>query len=457
MHFKVSEIVAALNASAVPKKFADNEVDSVSFDTREIKPGALFVPLIGERDGHDFVPAAITAGATATFWQKDHTVDIPTDIAVIIVDDPLQAMWQLAQHYLRKINPKVVAVTGSNGKTTTKDMIATILATQYNVAKTYANYNNEIGLPFTILNAPTNTEVLVLEMGMDRPGQIAHMTQLARPDVAVITMIGEAHIEFFGTRDKIADAKMEIVQGLSADGTFVFNGDEPLLQERAAKVTQKQKTFGTQSTDDLYPVSVSAGTHHTTFVTNKWADVTFTIPMMGEYNVQNALAAIQAARVFHVLPEKCAQALRKFVPTKNRAQWLEGDAGEQILSDVYNSNPTAVREVLHDFVQVPTDGQRIIVLGDMLELGDQSAQLHASLATDIDPAKIAQVFLYGHDIKSLADALSEKYPTTALHYYPVGDQTTLIHDLQNTAHSSDLVLLKGSHGMHLENVLARLM
>lgn len=456
MHFKVSEIVNALHAPAVAKKFADREVTGVTFDSRQIDPGMLFVPLMGERDGHEFVPAAIAAGAAATFWQADHTENVPADFPVIQVADPLTAMWELAAHYLHKINPKVVAVTGSNGKTTTKDMIATILATQYNVAKTYANYNNEIGLPYTILNAPTNTEVLVLEMGMDRPGQIAHMTKLAQPDVAVITMIGEAHIEFFGTRDKIADAKMEIVQGLSADGTFIFNGDEPLLQERAKAVPQNKKTFGDTTANDIYPISVQADAQQTQFVTNKWADVTFTIPMMGEYNIFNALAAIQVARQFHVLPEKIAQALRKFVPTANRAQWIRGDDGEQILSDVYNSNPTAVKDVLRSFVQVPTDGQRIIVLGDMLELGDHSAGLHAGLAAAIDPAEIQQVFLYGEDIKALAEALQPKYSAATLHYYPVGEQDALLHDLQAVIHNPDLVLIKGSHGMHLENVLAKL-
>ncbi|ERL63899.1 UDP-N-acetylmuramoyl-tripeptide--D-alanyl-D-alanine ligase [Schleiferilactobacillus shenzhenensis] len=456
MHFKVSEIVNALHAPAVDEKFADREVTGVTFDSRQIKPGMLFVPLAGERDGHEFVPAAIAGGAAATFWAADHTENIPQDFPVIQVPDPLTAMWDLSAHYLHKINPKVVAVTGSNGKTTTKDMVATILATQYNVAKTYANYNNEIGLPYTILNAPTNTEVLVLEMGMDRPGQIAHMTKLAQPDVAVITMIGEAHIEFFGTRAKIADAKMEIVQGLSADGTFIYNGDEPLLRERAEKVPQKKRTFGDGPSNDLYPISVQPAPQQTQFVTNKWSDVTFTIPMMGEYNIFNALAAIQVARQFHVLPEKIAQALRKFVPTANRAQWLKGDDGEQILSDVYNSNPTAVKDVLHDFVQVPTTGQRIIVLGDMLELGDHAAALHAGLAQSIDPRQIQQVFLYGNEMQALAAALADKYGAAGLHYYPTGDQSQLIKDLQATIHNPDLVLLKGSHGMHLENVLAKL-
>ena len=187
----------------------------------------------------------------ASLWASDH--DLPsTDQPLLVVDDPLQALQELSQYYLHKINPFVVAVTGSNGKTTTKDMTASILATQMNVTKTHANFNNEIGVPITLLNMNPNTEAVVVEMGMDRPGQLDFLSKLTTPDIAVITMIGEAHIEFFGTRDKIADAKMEITHGLKEDGTLVYNGDEPLLKERAAKLKQYTKTFGRELGNDLY-------------------------------------------------------------------------------------------------------------------------------------------------------------------------------------------------------------
>ncbi len=231
MKMQLSEIARALEIEA-KETWEDITITSVSFDSRQLEPGALFVPLIGEQDGHRYVQAALDNGASAVLWQADHP-ETPTAIPALVVEDTLVALQALGRYYLQKINPKVVAVTGSNGKTTTKDMIAAVLSTQFNVQKTFANFNNEIGVPMTILSMEPNTEILVVEMGMDRFGQLDELSRLAQPDVAVITMIGEAHIEFFGTRDKIADAKMEIVNGLKEDGILIYNGDEPLLVERA--------------------------------------------------------------------------------------------------------------------------------------------------------------------------------------------------------------------------------
>lgn len=168
----------------------------------------------------------------------------PDNIAVLEVENPLKSMQQLAQYYLNKVNPTVVGITGSNGKTTTKDMTAAVLAKRFNVHKTDANFNNEIGVPMTILDMKPNTEILVLEMGMDHAGQLHQLSELTHPDVTVITMIGEAHIEFLGSRAGIADAKMEITDFLREDGELIYNGDEPLLRERAAKIKQAKVTFG---------------------------------------------------------------------------------------------------------------------------------------------------------------------------------------------------------------------
>ena len=206
MKMQLAEIAQALNTSC--EGDAETVITSVAFDSRKISQGALFIPIKGERDGHDFVGSAIEAGASATLWEAGNP-NKPEGIAVLEVADTLKAMQDLARYYLQKVNPTVVSITGSNGKTTTKDMVAAVLAKRFNVYKTQANFNNEIGVPMTILEMKPITEILVLEMGMDRAGQLHELSQLARPDVAVITMIGEAHIEFFGSRDKIADAKME--------------------------------------------------------------------------------------------------------------------------------------------------------------------------------------------------------------------------------------------------------
>ncbi|MFD1432665.1 UDP-N-acetylmuramoyl-tripeptide--D-alanyl-D-alanine ligase [Lacticaseibacillus yichunensis] len=456
MKMKLSEIARVVGAQC-PYSDADSPtITGVAFDTRQLKPGDLFVPLAGERDGHEFIGAAKAKGAAATFVATDHE-PIETALPQLVVPSPLTALQQLAQYYLlMKVNPKVVAITGSNGKTTTKDMTAAVLATQYHVVKTPENFNNEIGVPITILGMDTNTEVLVVEMGMDRPGQLHAMSTLAEPDVAVITMIGEAHIEFFKTRDKIADAKLEITDGLKEDGLFIYNGDEPLLTERAKNVDQGQKTFGLGPENSLFARDIKSFEDHTVFSLSRWPDLKFTIPIMGEYNVTNALAAILVGRRFHVKPETIQRALAHFQVTKNRTEWLTGDAGESILSDVYNANPTAMKAVITDFAEFPTTGRRIVVLGDMLELGDLAGDLHASVAEAIDPAKIAEVYLYGTQITSLQAVLAAKMPADRVHYFSTPHQADLIDALQQDISYQDMVLLKASHGLHLENVVKAL-
>ena len=454
MKMQLAEIAKALNTTCESDE--KTIITSVAFDSRKITDGGLFVPLEGERDGHDFVAGAINNGASATLWKKGHP-NKPDDIAVLEVDDPLEAMQDLARYYLRKVNPTVVGITGSNGKTTTKDMVAAVLSKRFNVHKTQENFNNGIGVPMTILEMKPNTEILVLEMGMDRPGQLHHLSELTHPDVCVITMIGEAHIEFFGTRDKIADAKMEITDFLREDGEFIYNGDEPLLAERAKKVNQAKATFGFEDNDTVYATGFRSYKHHATFTIND-SEQKFSIPMIGKHNVSNAMAAISVGHHFGESDEEIAASLANFTPTANRMEWEKGDVGEDIMSDVYNSNPTAVRAVLTSFgqIEMPNGGRRIAVLGDMLELGKKSPELHAGLANSLDPQVINEVYLIGDEMKHLYEALQTKYSEESLHYYQADHMDHMIDDLKNDIKPNDIVVLKGSHGMHLEKVVARL-
>lgn len=454
MKMQLSEIARALNLD-VKDTWEDITITSVSFDSRKLKEGALFVPLLGEQDGHNYVASARENGASAVLWQKDHP-NVPEDIEALVVDDTLVALQEVAKYYLQKINPKVVAVTGSNGKTTTKDMIASILSTQFNVQKTFENFNNEIGVPMTILAMEPNTEVLVVEMGMDRFGQLDVLSRLAQPDVAVITMIGEAHIEFFKTRGKIADAKFEIVNGLKEDGILIYNGDEPLLRERAKDITQETFTFGTTKEDDLYGTDIVSDATSSSFKASLWPEETFTIPMIGAYNVKNALAALSVGHAFMIDETQMKKALANFDLTKNRTEWREGVNDFKILSDVYNSNPTAVKEVLNAFSKAKTDGKRVVVLGDMLELGENENQMHASLAEALNKNLISQVYLCGPLMKNLEAALQEKYATQAIHWYATDQKDQLAKDLLEMLNKDDLVLLKGSHGIHLEEVVDKI-
>ena len=458
MKMAVSEIAKAINADEtyLTDEQLAVEITGTNFDSRKLKAGDLFIPLSGAHDGHDYIENAIENGASATLWSKERVDFRPQDLPVLVVDDPLAAYQQLSQYYLTKINPRVVAVTGSNGKTTTKDMIAAILSQDFNVTKTYANFNNEIGVPYTVLQMEANTEFLVIELGMDRPGQLDFLSKMVEPDVAVITMIGEAHIEFFGTRDRIADAKMEITHGLKEDGFFVYNGDEPLLRERAQELAVEQRTFGREKDNDIYPTSVAGGRFETDFTINTEPGLEFKIPLLGDYNVDNAMAAIEVGELFQTPAKVTEKALEHFEITENRTEWLSGSKGEAILSDVYNSNPTAVREVLAAFSETQTDGRRIIVLGDMLELGNQSRQMHADLAADLNPDQIEVVYLIGSDMAALRDRLTDKYPAPAVHYYEANQLEQLSTDLQADVTAADEILLKASHGLHLEKVVTAL-
>ncbi len=452
MFLNLAEVATALNLKTTT--LPQTDLTQVTFDSRQVLPGALFVPLVAQRDGHDFVTAAFKQGAQATLWQADHPLPPSADDRYLVVPDTLEALQKLSAYYLQKIQPQVVAITGSNGKTTTKDMTAAILAQKYRVVKTQANFNNEIGVPITILAMQADTQILVVEMGMDHAGQLTQLSALAHPDVAVITMIGEAHIEFFGTRAKIADAKMEIVKFLKPQGVLIFNGDEPLLQDRAAALKQKTLTFGRQTTNTLFAKQIQAQKDSSLFTTNIWPQQQFTLPLIGDYNVDNALAALLVGQHYGVTPAAMQQALAHFKPTKNRTQWLTAANGAQLLSDVYNANPTAMVDVISNFSRVPTTGRRILVLGDMLELGPQTAKWHAQLASVIDPHKIAAVYLYGDIMAALQAALVSKLP---VYYFPTAQQEQLIAQLQQDVLPSDLVLLKASNGLHLERVVQALM
>lgn len=454
MKMQLTEIARALRIE-VKAEYEDICITSVSFDSRTLKAGALFIPLVAGNDGHNFIESAQKNGAVATLWQADHESG-QTRIPQLVVSDTLAALQTLGRYYLDKINPKVVAITGSNGKTTTKDMVAAILGSQFNVQKTHANYNNHIGVPMTILGMEPNTEILVVEMGMDYFGELDHLSRLASPDVAVITMIGEAHIEFFGSRDKIADAKMEITHGLKEDGTLVYNGDEPLLRKRTEDLNQATVTFGRGEGNDLQATNIVSDDVQTGFRVVSWPEENFTIPMIGAYNVNNALAALAVGNLFHVPVEAMRKALANFDLTANRTEWVKGAQGERILSDVYNSNPTAVKQVLQAFTKVETNGKRIVVLGDMLELGEQAELMHTGLAAYIQPEEITEVYLCGPIMSKLAQVLEEKYAPEKIHHYETEDKDSLVADLKATINPEDIVMIKGSHGIHLEEVLAAL-
>ncbi|SFH82293.1 UDP-N-acetylmuramoyl-tripeptide--D-alanyl-D-alanine ligase [Pisciglobus halotolerans] len=453
----INEIAEAVGALNTVDQWSERAVTSVGFDTRKLTAGSLFVPLIGENDGHRFIEQAIEQGAVAAFWSAP-LAEAPADFPVIQVADTLAAMQQLAKYYLKKVAPKVVAITGSNGKTTTKDMTEAVLSARYKVHKTQGNFNNHIGLPYTILEMSEDTEVIILEMGMNHPGEIKVLSDLAEPDIAIITMIGESHIEYLGSRAAIADAKMEITSGLKKDGILIYPGAEPLLQERVQGLSSEQlRTFGQEASNDLYPLQVKTEMKETTFTTNSAPDVQLQIPVLGTYNVNNALAALLAGLATGILIKEAAGSLARFHLTKNRTEWLKGYNNSAILNDAYNANPTAMKLVIENFSRLSNNGQKIVVLGDMLELGEWSAALHESIKEVLSPEAIDQVVLYGEKMQVLATALVEEniFDEHQVHHF-TGEKEPMIQYLKDTLRSDDYVLIKSSFGTDLLSVVRML-
>lgn len=451
----VKEVAKAVQAQNIEESWEKIEINSVGFDSRKTKDRSLFVPLVSENDGHAFIEQAINKGALATFWSRP-LKEAPTNIPVILVEDTLKALQDLAEYYLAKVNPKVIGITGSNGKTTTKDMTEAVISSQYRVHKTQGNFNNHIGLPMTILEMPLDTEVIILEMGMNHAGEIQVLSDLAKPDIAIITMIGESHIEHLGSRAGIADAKMEIISGLKENGVLIIPGSEPLLIERTSSLKKEQiKTFGLSTINNIYSLQINSGMKETTFTTNVKPNLLITLPVTGTYNVDNALAALSSGLALGISIEKAAQKLATFELTKNRTEWLTGIHESTLLNDAYNANPTAMRVVLSNFSQLKNEGRKIVVLGDMLELGEQTNDLHLSIKEVLSIDEIDQVVLYGTHMKVLYEALKTVFDGERLHHFD-GDKESMIAFLKKTIQPKDYVLLKSSFGTDLLSVVKAL-
>ncbi len=445
MNLTLKEMAQALK---IPGEFPETRITHVEFDSRKIQAGGLFIPLAGVRDGHEFATQALENGAVATFWSRTEQM-APVGLVTLPVSDVATAFQQLAVYYQQKVAPKVIAITGSNGKTTTKDMTAAVMAQRFHTYKTQGNYNNELGMPYTILHMPVDTEILILEMGMDRAGEIAFLSKLAQPDAAAITIIGEAHLENFESRLGIAKAKMEITDGLKIGGLLLVPADEALLRPLLDPEAYEIQTFGlTQAT--IQGEILQEEKEQTTF---KIQETTFTIPVLGSYNVKNALIAYGFGRHFGLRIEEIAKGLAQFQLTKNRTQWLKAQNGADLLSDVYNANPTATALVLDSFAKLALPGRRLALLADMLELGPDSKAMHAQMAAHID-STYAEIFLYGEEMSALAEVLMQQ--KLVVHHFLKDQKDQLITALKATLQPTDTLLLKGSNGMGLAEVVAQL-
>lgn len=453
----IHQLMKMIRCEAAPAD-ADLQFHGVSTDTRTLRPGNLFIPLTGERfDGHEFAAQAAARGAAAVLWQQDRP-GAPEGVPVIRVPDTLAALQELAAAYRRELPVRIIGITGSNGKTTTKDMVAACLMTTYKVHKTQGNLNNHIGLPLTILQMDEDTQMAVLEMGMSGSGEIALLSKIALPETAIITNIGEAHLQQLGSREAIARAKLEIIEGLREDGLLIYNGDEPLLVQLVAGLEGRQAMlrfrFGAQDTNDYYPLALIHHQDYISFKLNVPFSPTFTIPLPGRHNVMNALAAIAAAKFMGVAEADIVRGLSELRVSGMRSEVLRSRHGATLINDAYNANPTAMRAAIQMLEDYHTKGRKIAVLGDMLELGEREAEYHRTIGAELDPDKIDYVWTYGPLAAQLAEEAMDRFPAGRVKAFL--DKEVLAGELDALLSEQDICLFKASRGMRLEEVIRRL-
>ncbi len=427
---------AAWCGGSVAPKYENLTFYGANNDTRKLLPGQLFIALEGVRDGHDFIDMAMEKGAAAVLCKH-----APEGVPAILVEDPRTALGKIAAGERQRIGMKVVGVTGSVGKSTTKEMIATVLSGSFRVSKTPANFNNDLGMPMAILAMPETTEVAVLEMGMNHFREIAYLSNIARPDVGVIINVGTMHIEHLGSREGILKAKLEILEGMDAHAPLFINGDNDLLG--AWEPTHKAVCFGLAAdcavrAEDVVEKEGSIG------YTACYAGGQFSVklPVEGMHYVSDSLAAVSVGLHMGVSAEKIAARLGDFQTMEGRQEIFEAK-GMTIIKDCYNAGPESMAAALA--VLGKRSGRRIAVLGDMLELGDCAPAEHLRVG-QLAAQNADLILAYGPNAVFVAEGAGSNCEIFK-------DRAIMAERLKELTLPGDVLLFKGSHGMHMELVL----
>ena len=436
---------AAFCGGWVDPKYENIEFLGANNDTRLIQPGQLFIVLQGARDGHDFIPQAMEKGAAAVLCSRK-----VRDYPAIIVDDPRTALGDIARAERKRIGCKVIGITGSVGKSTTKEMVATVLESTFRTAKTPVNHNNDIGMPMAILAMPEDTEVAVLEMGMNHFREMAYLSSVAQPDIAVIVNIGSMHVEFLGSIEGVRQAKLEILEGMEQNSRVILNGDDAMLRSLPRKIEQRVTYFGN---DD----AVCAVSYNTVQEQNGGlkfnvcnGNQCFPVEMAleGRHFVTDAMAAVAVALELEVSPVRIQEQLSMFRNMAGRQEIYEKN-GYTIISDCYNAGPESMAAALK--VLGKRSGRRIAVLGDMLELGDVTWAEHFKVGR-IAAENADVIYAYGPNgnrVSSGAITGGIK-PIYACHF---NTHEEMASALKRLARPGDVYLFKGSRGMHMERVI----
>lgn len=443
---------------------ADIPLRGVSIDSRTIQPGELFAAVRGDRfDGHDFIAKAVAAGCAAVLVER--CPDPLPSVPVVQVDDVLAALGEAARTWRNRVNPLVLAVTGSCGKTTVKEMLTRCLQHRYPlVHATRGNLNNHIGLPLTLLSMPDHCQVLVVELGMSGAGEIAYLARLARPQIGIITNVMPAHLEAFDGVAAIADAKGELFEALPENGLAILPAGQPYTERLRQKTgTAKVLSFGAEGAADIFSTAVTNDPNGETianeFVIHWRAEqdhMHTRLAHHGEHLRMNALAVAAAARAAGVASDQIAKGLDLFAPPAGRGGVRLSPQGWQVVDDSYNANPGSVKAALYALPEPKPSGRRVAVLGDMLELGKESEQLHAELLQAVVECGVSLLFTAGPLMQALHQAAQEQTgpgtgpPLQAWHH---PDPAQWLGHIAPHLRPEDVVLVKGSRGMKMERIV----
>lgn len=428
----------------------DLVISHVDTDSRNIHENSLFLPLIGDRfDGHAYISSALEKGALGCLTSRPRETYLDGKF-YIKVQNTQKALGELAAWYQSRFQIPFIAVTGSVGKTTTKDMIAAVLSVKYNVLKTEGNFNNAIGLPLTLLRLRKEHEVCVLEMGMDHAGEIDYLGAMVKPNFAVITNIGDAHIEQLGTRENILKAKCELLPHIKADGLLCLNGDDPLLASLQGNTPCETMFFGTEDGNNLLAKDIQ--TNGDSFITCKIEgnaiSRTVKIPALGQHMVYPALSAIAIGQKLGLSPDELVDGITRFVPTKMRMNILHRGDNITIFDDTYNANPQSMRAA----IQVLADGhgeKKIAILGDMLELGPFAPTLHAGIGECLASGNISCLIAIGELSVRMAESATASGVSSVFHCQ---DKDAAKPIIKSQITPNSLILLKASRGMALDEL-----
>lgn len=443
----------------------ENEVlDNFINDTREIKKGYVYVGIKGEHnDGNLFYENALENGAKVCILQKNSVkgkINIQKiqekygNVTIILVENTIKALQQIAEYKRSLYNIPVVGITGSVGKTSTKDIVSSVMAKKFNVLKTLGNFNSQIGLPLTVLRLKEDNDAMVVEMGMNALGEIHNLTKVAKPTVAIITNVGTAHIGNLGSRENILKAKLEILDGLQIGGTLVINNDNDMLRKWNEENTNKNFkviTFGIENKSDIMPYDIVSSENRSTYkIDIDGKTYTVNVTVGGNHFVLNSLCAIAIGRLFNIKMENILEGIANFELTKRRMQVEKSKKGITIINDCYNANYDSMKAAI-EYLGKINIGRKIAVLGDMLELGEFSKNLHEKVGEEVAKNNIDILITVGNlakdiAIKAIEAGMIEK------NVYTCDNNKEAIELIKIKATNGDAVLLKASNALNFQEI-----